>query len=103
MSSQSVPMTATYGHPATGPMTTTMATTGCPERGSRLPRPAFSGPQVIGAGEAARSFSMKDIGAQKWASTAVSTMATAMAVLVMRAEEHTSELQSLRHLVCRLL
>src|ERR1017187_6028100 len=63
----------------------TMATTGFPERGSRHPRSAFSGPQVIGAGEAVRSFSMKDIGAQRWVSTAASTMASATAVLVMRA------------------
>src|ERR1035437_164129 len=85
MNSQSVPTTVTYGHPATGPMTTTMATTGFPERGSRHPRSAFSGPQVIGAGEAVRSFSMKDIGAQRWVSTAASTMASATAVLVMKA------------------
>src|SRR5262245_66314938 len=33
----------------------------------------------------------------------VSTTFTKVAMLVIRSEEHTSELQSLRHLVCRLL
>src|SRR5262245_62300491 len=35
--------------------------------------------------------------------TQVATVATSVAPTLARSEEHTSELQSLRHLVCRLL
>src|SRR5215831_582446 len=83
--SQSAPPTATYGLPVTGPMTTTVATTGYPARGSSLLKSASSGPQVIGAGAAARSFFMKDIGARRWVTMAASITATATAVLDMRA------------------
>jgi len=62
-----------------------VATTGYRGRGLSLRRLASSGPLVIGAGAAMRSFSMKDIGGRRWASMAASITASASAALAMRA------------------
>ena len=49
------------------------------------PQAGFCGRRVIGAGAATRTFSIKDIGARRWATTAGLITATVTAALDMRA------------------
>src|SRR5262245_64686860 len=81
-------------------------------RGERFPTCASSRALTRGYAEAAAAFSFRlrrpvapasPLGARSFFSDFLSLSVGASARSTSRSEEHTSELQSLRHLVCRLL
>src|SRR5262252_224929 len=85
MNSLPVRATTTFGRPAFGHgMTITMTITGCQEPGFSRPDQAFSGRPATGPGVAAVLCSLRAIGDRSSDSTAVSIMATAISVAVMK-------------------
>src|SRR5258705_7106505 len=79
---------------------TTLFRSRCPPAGApRRPRRSLRGPPTHAPPETALRSERRSTGSS---STVRSNLASARAARA-RSEEHTSELQSLRHLVCRLL
>src|SRR5580698_6759156 len=84
------------GHPALGPMTTASPIiTLSLARGFRPRKSASSGHQVTGAGATAAFDSTKAIGERPSASTAASTMASAIGVGVTEADAGTTDTSSI--------
>src|SRR5258705_9916693 len=74
-----------------------------PPRSTLFPYTTLFRSRVQCRGVAYRSSALFSAHSRAWVLKSSNTTPVPVPVLVSRSEEHTSELQSLRHLVCRLL